>query len=75
MRTISVAIQIHNEELIERLQRLVARENRPIEELLLTLLDQYTSRLDAIEAMDGMFDDDITDLSTSVRETMSRPII
>ena len=70
-----MAIQIHNEELIERLQRLVARENRPIEELLLTLLDQYTSRLDAIEAMDGMFDDDITDLSTSVRETMSRPII
>ena len=70
-----MAIQIHNEQLIQRLQRLAARENRPIEDLLQALLDQYTSRLDALEAMDGMFDDDITDLSTSVRETMSRLMI
>ncbi len=71
MGIILVTIQIHNEQLVQRLQTLAARENRPIEELLQTLLDQYTSRIDAMEAMNGMFDDDISDLSTSVRETMN----
>lgn len=64
-------IQIHNEQLARRLQELAARENRPIEEILQMLLDRYTDRAEALKAMDGMFDDEVTDLSASVRETMS----
>ena len=64
------AIHIQDEGLVERLRAMAARENRPIEELLHALLDQYTRRREAFEAMAGMFDDDITNLSTSVRETI-----
>jgi hypothetical protein len=64
-----VSIHIHDEQLVQILQDLAARENRPVEDVLYTLLDQYTSRIDLLKAMDSMFDDDITDLSTSVRDT------
>lgn len=65
-----VTIQIHDELLAKRLQELAARENRPLDAVLQTLLDQYLSRGAALEEMNGMFNDDISDLSTSVRETL-----
>lgn len=58
------------EHLAERLQDVAARENRPVEELLASLLDIYTAQSDALAAMDGAFDDDVGDLSATVRETV-----
>jgi hypothetical protein len=57
-----VDMHIRDEQLAQRLQDLAARENRPIEAILQTLLDQYTGRNAALKAMDGMFDDEVTDL-------------
>ena len=65
-----VTIQIHDERLAKRLQELAERENRPLDAVLQTLLDQVLSRGAALEAMNGMFNDDISDLSSSVRETL-----
>ena len=59
------------DDLAERLHALARRENRPVEDVLSALLDIYTAS-DPLAAMDGMFDDAITDLSTTVRETMHR---
>jgi hypothetical protein len=66
-----VSIQIDDEQLVLRLQQLAKRENRPVEAVLQTLLDQYVLRDESLDAMDGIFDDDITDLSTSIRDTMT----
>jgi hypothetical protein len=57
-------------DLAERLQEIALRENRPIEEILTSLLDLYAAQTDALVAMDGTFDDEVTDLSSTVRETM-----
>lgn len=57
-------------DLAERLQAIARRENRPVEDVLASLLDLYTAQSDSLAAMDGMFDDDVADLSTTVRETM-----
>lgn len=59
-------------ELAERLQEIARRENRPVEEILASLLDLYTAQAESLDLMDGAFDDDVTDLSTTVRDTMSR---
>lgn len=59
-----------SEDLAERLQRIAQQENRPVEEILETLLDLYLRQSDALAQMDGMFEDEATNLSTSVRETM-----
>jgi hypothetical protein len=58
-------------DLAERLQEIARRENRPVEAVLASLLDLYAAQSGALEALDGAFDDDVTDLSTTVRETMS----
>ncbi len=65
-----VTLQIHDEGLIEQLQQLATQENQTIEAVLQMLVGQYMHRQAAFEAMDGMFDDDIHDLSTSIRDTM-----
>ena len=57
--------------LAERLRHVAQQENRPLEDVLASLLDIYARQADAFAAMDGMFDDDVTDLSTSVRDTMT----
>ena len=62
---------IIEEHFAERLQDLAMREKRPVEEVLASLLDLYTARADSLAAMDGMFDDDVPDLSATVRETMA----
>lgn len=73
---------IIQDELAERLRVIAQRENRPVEEVLAELLELYAvqsqdlqkevrqSPADSLAAMEGMFDDDVTDLSTTVRETM-----
>jgi hypothetical protein len=69
---------IHNP-LAEQLRSIAQREHRQVEEVLADLLKQYESqalsdttqsKADALTAMAGMFDDDVTDLSTAVNETM-----
>ena len=61
-------------DLIERLRAIAQRENRTVDDVITELLAMYDAHQsqadDALEAMDGMFDDDISDLSTTVRETM-----
>jgi hypothetical protein len=61
-------------ELVERLRRIAEREQRPVDDLVADLLALYAARQQgaaaALDAMEGMFDDALTDLSTSVRETM-----
>lgn len=73
---------IIQDELAERLRVIAQRENRPVEEVLAELLELYAvqsqdlqkevrqSPADSLAAMEGVFDDDVTDLSTTVRETM-----
>lgn len=65
-------LEIQDEALFERLKAVAEQENRSVESVLATLLEFYTVKAEALRAMDGMFDDDITDLSTTVRETMYR---
>ena len=74
-----MAALIIHEELAERLRAIAQRENRPIENVLSDLLDMYADRssgekddtlADPLNALIGMFDDDITDMSSTVRETM-----
>jgi hypothetical protein len=57
------------DDLVKRLQTIAQNENRPVDAVLSDLIDLYTAR-DPLMMMDGMFDDDLTDLSTTVRETM-----
>lgn len=56
--------------LAKRLLDLARRENRPVEEVLASMLETYTAQAEAFDAMKGAFDDDVSDLSTTVRETM-----
>ncbi len=65
------------DELAQRLAEIARRENRPVEDVALEILEQYTPPSDsqaesdaAFEAIFGMFDDDVTDLSVTVRETI-----
>jgi hypothetical protein len=75
---------IIEDELAAQLTEIAADENRPVTDVLRSLLELYSAlpkdtglsmpsmtANEALEAMDGMFDDDVTDLSTTVRETMS----
>ena len=70
---------IIEDEVATKLVEIAADENRPVTDVLRSLLELYTAlpksvSIDADEAlaaMDGMFDDDIADLSTSIRETMA----
>jgi hypothetical protein len=75
---------IIEDELAAQLNEIAADENRPVTDVLRSLLELYSAlpknseflspsltANEALAAMDGMFDDDVTDLSTSVRETMS----
>ncbi len=60
----------------EELKRISEQEQRPVEAVLRSLLDQYNVVTDSdvdsdpLDAFIGMIDDDITDLSSTVRETM-----
>jgi hypothetical protein len=75
---------IIEDEITAKLSEIAADENRPVTAVLESLLELYSSlpKLpqnsiglmtadEALAAMEGMVDDDITDLSTTVRETMA----
>jgi plasmid stability protein len=71
----AMAELIIHDQLAERLRGVAARENRSVEDVLSDLVDRYTDAHvkpspDALAAMAGMFDDDVTDLSTTVDQTM-----
>ena len=57
-------------DMAEKLQAIAQRENRSVEDVLASLLEMYTAQSDALDAMDGVFDDPVTDMSTTIRETM-----
>ncbi|MBI1257298.1 MAG: hypothetical protein GC204_07495 [Chloroflexi bacterium] len=65
-----------DDELLQRLQDIAKEENRPVNEVLRSMVEQYPEKpfaavsAEALLAMDGMFDDDVTDMSVTIRETM-----
>jgi len=64
---------IIRDDVAEDLRRIAEQENRSIEDVLRSMINSYkptSSRRDAIEDFIGVFDDDVTDLSSTVRETM-----
>jgi hypothetical protein len=61
------------EQLVQKLQDIARRENRPVEAVVASMVENYEPQnddTDPIDAIVGVFDDDITDLSTTVRETI-----
>lgn len=65
--------------LAERLKIMAEREGRDAHALLQTLLDDYekqhlsqTTDDDPLAAFIGAFDDDVTDLSVTVRDTLKQ---
>lgn len=70
-----------DEELAARLETIATREDRPVQQVLHTLVEQYETtivpeytaeeRAAALERFIGSIPDDITDLSMTVRETMA----
>jgi lipopolysaccharide biosynthesis regulator YciM len=60
------------EALAERLRRIAQQENRTVDEVLHTMLETYTASSDdeSLEAFVGAFDDEVSDLSSTVREHM-----
>lgn len=61
--------------LTKRLEAIAQREGRTPEAVLQALLDEYEQRqvdTDPIEDFIGAFDDDVTDLSVTVNETLRR---
>lgn len=61
------------ETLTQRIQKIAQREGLTAEELLQTLLDVYEQQhaeSDPIEDFIGAFDDDVSDLSVTVRRTL-----
>jgi hypothetical protein len=59
------------EQLVHKLQDIARKENRPIEDVVSSMVETYTlAGEDPIDAIVGVFDDDITDLSATVRETI-----
>jgi metal-responsive CopG/Arc/MetJ family transcriptional regulator len=64
--------------LAKRLQEIAERENRSINELVTSLVEESIApdtstideSVDPFDAIDGILDYDITDMSTTVKETM-----
>jgi hypothetical protein len=66
---------IIDDAILRRLQEIAKQENRPISDVLRSMVEQYPekpaeSSAETLLAMDGMFDDDVTDMSITVREIM-----
>ncbi|MCC7451263.1 MAG: hypothetical protein IT324_27890 [Anaerolineae bacterium] len=69
---------IVDDELAKRLEAIADRERRPLNDVLRSMADRYEALPpivdepsdEALESMAGMIDSDLTDLSTTVRETM-----
>jgi metal-responsive CopG/Arc/MetJ family transcriptional regulator len=66
-----------DDDLALELEAIAAREGQTAGAIIKSLVQEYISQHgqikptpEALEAFIGMFDDDVTDLSTTVRETM-----
>jgi len=59
------------EALTQRIEAIAKREGRTPQEVLQSLLDAYEQQ-DPLEDFIGAFDDDVTDLSVTVRDTLKR---
>lgn len=79
---------IIDDDLLQRLREIAQKEDRPVEDVLRTMVEKYTpqpssseaiqamiesyqaraAETDPLEAFLGMFDDDITDLSSMTKE-------
>lgn len=64
--------------LAEQIQTIAEREHRSIPDVLASMVAQYApeeqaddAQVEALHVMLGMFDDDVTDLSSTIRETMN----
>ncbi len=63
------------DELARRLEDIARRENRPLAEVIASMVERYPAPVvediqDIDDPIIGIFDDDVTDMSTTVRETM-----
>lgn len=65
------------DEIARQLENVARRENRPVAEVLAIMLAQYKPKPSPdegkphpLDAFVGIYDDEITDMSTSVRETI-----
>lgn len=73
MTTLSI-----KDDLAAELENLSVQENRSLDDVVRSMLEIYKAlpesphnpSNDALDAMLGMFDDDVTDMSSTVRETM-----
>jgi len=76
-----VTIQIPDK-LAQKLEKVAQRENRSLEEIAASVLQDFVSAekddetqspsegITALDALMGMFDDDVTDMSSNVKETL-----
>ena len=83
MEFTTMTILTIKDDLAAQLDKIAQTEQRSVDEVLRSALELYASlpqdngtkvpmtSNEALASMDGMFDDDITDLSTTVRKTMS----
>jgi metal-responsive CopG/Arc/MetJ family transcriptional regulator len=76
--TIMVTINLP-EELAQQLEAIAQRENRPVEDVVASMITKYEPQSAsqqekdaAFEAMFGIYDDDISDMSTTVSETLKQ---
>jgi predicted transcriptional regulator len=72
-----------DDDLAQQLEALAQRENRPVSEVVRDMIRHYEAKhsnvapaseeayQDAVDALIGAFDDDVTDMSVTVRETMA----
>ena len=63
--------------LAQQLEEIAQRENRPLTDVVASMIEQYEPKSvsqeesdAAFDAIFGIYDDDVTDMSTSVRETL-----
>jgi hypothetical protein len=67
------------DEIARQIEALAKLENRPVEAVIASMMQQYTPQPHSQEEADaafqsifGIYDDDITDMSTTVRETLQK---
>jgi hypothetical protein len=63
------------DELAQRLAEIARREKRPLAEVIASMVERYPvppaeDIENFVDPIIGIFDDDVTDMSTTVRETM-----
>lgn len=66
-----MTLTIEDPVLVRLLLQRAEHENKSVEAVIKDLLEQHFNRVEIREALAGIFDDDVTDLSTTVRETMA----